>query len=199
MENPGLESVTQRFHFVNAHLLFHISGLAFLVVSLGIAAWVGSIPIPISAVWDIAISKTLSTPVDATWPKGFEAVVWEIRLPRSILACLVGAGLALVGVALQSVTRSQLADPHLLGVSSGGAFGAILALLHTGLWLGPFTVPLTAFMGSLGATLVVLGVSRFAGATSAARLVLTGVAVSFVIMACANILIFLGDPGPPIP
>ncbi|PIE07219.1 MAG: ABC transporter permease, partial [Rhodobacterales bacterium] len=106
----------------------------------------------------------------------------------------VGAGLAVVGAALQAVTRNPLADPHLLGISSGGAFGAVLALLHTGLFLGLLTVPLLAFVGALAATLIVLGVSRMADATSADRLVLAGVAVSFVIMAGANILIFLGDP-----
>jgi iron complex transport system permease protein len=107
---------------------------------------------------------------------------------------MVGAGLAIVGAALQAVTRNPLADPHLLGISSGGAFGAILALLHTGLFLGLLTVPLLAFFGALGATVLVLGVARLAEATSADRLVLAGVAVSFVIMAAANVLIFLGDP-----
>ena len=107
---------------------------------------------------------------------------------------MVGAGLALVGASLQAVTRNQLADPHLLGISSGGAFGAIYALLHSGLFLGVLTVPLLAFAGALGATVIVLGVTYFADATSADRLVLAGVAVSFAIMAGANGLIFLGDP-----
>ena len=106
---------------------------------------------------------------------------------------MVGSGLAIVGASLQAVTRNPLADPHLLGISSGAAFGAILALLHTGLFVGLLTVPLFAFMGALVATIIILGVSRFTGATSADRLILTGVAVSFVIMAGANILIFLGD------
>ena len=90
-----------------------------------------------------------------------------------------------------------LIDPSscraVITVSSGAAFGAILALLHTGLFVGLLTVPLFAFMGALVAIIIILGVSRFTGATSADRLILTGVAVSFVIMAGANILIFLGD------
>jgi iron complex transport system permease protein len=110
------------------------------------------------------------------------------------LAMMVGAGLAIVGASLQAVTRNPLADPHLLGISSGGAFGAIFALLHSGLFLGALTVPLLAFFGALAATLIVLGVSRLADASSADRLVLAGVAVSFIIMAAANGLIFLGDP-----
>lgn len=128
------------------------------------------------------------------WTEGRANIVWEIRFPRVLLAGLVGAGLGIVGAALQAVTRNALADPHLLGISSGGAFGAIAALLHTGMFLGLLTVPVMAFAGALAATLLVLAVARIAGATSADRLILTGVAVSFVIMAGANGLIFLGDP-----
>ena len=66
----------------------------------------------------------------------------------------------------------MLADPHLLGISSGGAFGAILALLHTGMFLGLLTVPVSAFAGALLATIIVLGVARLTDATSADRLIL---------------------------
>ena len=106
----------------------------------------------------------------------------------------MGAGLGAVGAALQAVTRNPLADPHLLGISLGAAFGAILALLHTGLFLGFLTVPPLAFGGALVAAMLVVGVAQLAGATSADRLVLAGVAVSFIVMAGANVLIFLGDP-----
>ena len=87
-----------------------------------------------------------------------------------------------------------MADPQLLGISSGAAFGAILALLHTGLFLGLLTVPVLAFAGALAATALVLGVTQAARATTSDRMVLAGVAVSFVVMALANLLIFLGDP-----
>lgn len=171
-----------------------VAGFIILLMSLSIAISVGSVPVPTSAVWGILTNKVSSNLIEPFWTRGQEAIVWNIRFPRSLLAMMVGAGLAIVGASLQAVTRNPLADPHLLGISSGGAFGAILALLHTGLFFGLLTVPLFAFLGALGATGVVLGVSRFASATSADRLVLAGVAVSFVIMAGANILIFLGDP-----
>jgi iron complex transport system permease protein len=148
----------------------------------------------LSTVWGVVLDHLAPGVITPDWSAGRANIVWEIRFPRVILAALVGAGLGIVGAALQSVTRNPLADPHLLGISSGGAFGAIAALLHTGLFLGLLTVPLMAFAGALTATVLVLGVARMAGATSADRLVLAGVAVSFVIMAGANILIFLGDP-----
>jgi iron complex transport system permease protein len=132
--------------------------------------------------------------IEQTWSQGRDAIVWNIRFPRALLAAMVGAGLAMVGASLQAVTRNPLADPHLLGISSGGAFGAIFALLHSGLFIGLMTVPVMAFSGALMATLIVLGVTQLANASSADRLVLAGVAVSFIIMAGANGLIFLGDP-----
>ena len=165
-----------------------------MLVSLSFAISVGAVPVPMGTVWGVLANKLSPELVDPTWSQGREAIVWEIRFPRAILAMMVGAGLAIVGASLQAVTRNPLADPHLLGISSGGAFGAILALLHTGLFLGLLTVPLMAFLGALMATAIVLGVSRIADATSADRLVLAGVAVSFIIMAAANVLIFLGDP-----
>jgi iron complex transport system permease protein len=171
-----------------------LAAVAVLLVSVIVAVSVGSVAVPLGTVWGVALDRILPGVVAPDWSAGQANIVWEIRFPRVILAGLVGAGLGLVGAALQAVTRNPLADPHLLGISSGGAFGAIAALLHTGLFLGLLTVPLMAFGGALVATVLVLGVAQLAGASSADRLVLAGVAVSFVIMACANILIFLGDP-----
>lgn len=178
----------------NSLWLSVILGSVVLIGSLSIAVSVGAIAVPLETVFGVLANKIAPGTVPQDWSKGREAIVWDIRLPRAILACLVGAGLAMVGASLQAVTRNPLADPHLLGISAGGAFGAILALLHTGLFIGLLTVPLLAFLGSLAATLLVLAVSRFASATSADRLVLAGVAVSFIVMSAANVLIFLADP-----
>ncbi|SFQ57748.1 iron complex transport system permease protein [Roseivivax halotolerans] len=169
-------------------------GIVVLLASLSMAVSVGAVSVSAGTVWGVLLNKLMPGMIEATWSQGREAIVWDIRFPRALLAMMVGAGLGLVGASLQAVTRNPLADPHLLGISSGGAFGAILALLHTGLFLGLLTVPLFAFFGALMATGLVLGVSRIADATSADRLVLAGVAVSFIVMAAANLLIFLGDP-----
>lgn len=165
-----------------------------LLASLSIAVSVGAVSVPLNTVWGILGNKIIPGLIEQTWSPGREAIVWDIRFPRALLAVMVGAGLAIVGASLQAVTRNPLADPHLLGISSGGAFGAITALLHTGLFIGLLTVPFMAFLGALMATAIVLGVSHVAQATSADRLVLAGVAVSFIVMAAANLLIFLGDP-----
>ncbi|EBA13385.1 FecCD family ABC transporter permease [Roseobacter sp. CCS2] len=193
MDQADRQITTLRPHKARLLLTFGL-GFVTLFLSLSVAVSVGAVSVPLTTVWGVLINKISPDFIAQNWSAGREAIVWDIRFPRAILACLVGAGLALVGASLQAVTRNPLADPHLLGISAGGAFGAILALLHTGLFIGLLTVPFMAFLGALGATLIVLGVSQFAAATSADRLVLAGVAVSFIVMSGANVLIFLGDP-----
>lgn len=170
------------------------AGVVILALSFSLAVSVGAVFIPGSTVLGVLVNALSADTVAQTWPTGHTAIIWDLRLPRAVLATFVGAGLAITGAALQAVTRNPLADPHLMGISSGAAFGAILALLHTGLFLGLATVPLMAFLGAMAATFLVLGVTQTTRATSADRMVLAGVAVSFIVMALANGLIFLGDP-----
>lgn len=188
------QRITKRRPLRPTFFMVMIAGLIVVCLSISAAVSLGAIPVPLSVVWGVVANKLAPGAVPVSWSPGREAIVWDIRFPRALLACLVGAGLAMVGASLQAATRNPLADPHLLGISAGGAFGAILALLHTGLFLGLLTVPLLAFLGALAATMLVLAVSRFASATSADRLILAGVAVSFIVMSLANVLIFIGDP-----
>ncbi len=165
-----------------------------LFFSISIAVSVGAVSIPLTQTWAIIANNLNLADIEPSWSRGKAAIVWQVRLPRALLAAMVGAGLALAGAVLQAVTRNPLADPHLLGISSGAAFGAVLALLHTGLFLGALTVPLFAFIGALLAASVVLLLLSRINDGSANRLILTGVAVSFIAMGMTNGLIFLGDP-----
>ncbi|MFM0740574.1 iron ABC transporter permease [Paraburkholderia xenovorans] len=128
-----------------------------------------------------------------TWSASQDTIVWLIRLPRVLLAGIVGASLAMVGVALQAVTANRLADPHLLGVSAGATLGAVAATLFLGAVFGPFTLSLLAFMGALAATAIVITLAHRHGRLDSDRLLLSGVAVSFVMLAAANLLLYLGD------
>jgi len=165
-----------------------------LIVTLMLAISVGAVGIPLQVVWGVITNHLMPGSVPVDWTPGRDNIVWEVRLPRAILGAMVGASLALVGAALQAVTRNPLADPHLLGISSGAALGAIIVLLHTGMFLGLATVPLFAFGGALLSTTIVIAVANLALATNASRLVLTGVAVSFIITSLGSLGVFLGDP-----
>ena len=171
-----------------------IAGLALCLLSITLSVSIGSTPIPAGTVWSIVLHKLSLVPVAPDWTEGRENIVWDLRLPRALLAAMVGAGLGLAGAVMQGVTRNPLADPHLLGVSAGAGFGANLAILMLGNLLGVFTVPLLAFAGALAATAIVVSVAGFTRSTGPARLVLAGLAVSFVIAAGSNVLIMLADP-----
>ena len=120
-------------------------------------------------------------------------IVVDLRLPRAILAVSVGAGLGIVGALLQTVTRNDLADPFLFGLSSGAAAGAVSVITVFGDRLGVWTLPLAAFTGGiLTAIVVLLLVSRIRG-QGPERLILAGLAVSFLFTALTNYLVFAGD------
>ena len=114
-----------------------------------------------------------------------QTVLWRIRLPRALLAGLVGAALSLSGVTFQAVLRNPLADPYLLGVSGGAALGAVMALT-CGLQ-SPLVIPIAAFLGALAALLLVYLVAR-AHSCSSHTLILSGVMVGSL---AAAILLFL--------
>lgn len=160
------------------------------MVSLGF----GSAPVPVEVVWRVLLFKLFGVTGEApAWSTGQEHIVWLIRVPRMLLAALVGGGLAMIGAVLQAVTRNPLADPHLLGVTSGATLGAVLVVLHIGELLGVLTLPLAAFIGALCSMLLVLAIASRHGRLDSDRLLLCGVAVAFVMMAAANLLLFLGD------
>lgn len=165
---------------------------AVLLVSCVVSLGFGPARVPVDVVWRILLHKLFGLGV-ADWSAGQEHIVWLIRVPRMLLGALVGAGLALVGAVLQAVTRNPLADPHLLGVTSGATLGAVIVVLHIGEIVGLLTLPIAAFIGALLSMFLVLGIANRQGRLDSDRLLLCGVAVSFVMMAIANLLLFMGD------
>ncbi|MEQ1806654.1 MAG: iron ABC transporter permease [Burkholderiaceae bacterium] len=126
-------------------------------------------------------------------PEMLQRIVMDLRLPRALLALLVGAGLSLVGALLQTVTRNDLADPFLFGLSSGAAAGAVAVISITGDALGRWTLPAAAFAGGMIAVACVLLVVRRSQGAGPERLVLAGLAVSFLFSALTHYLVFAGD------
>ncbi|MCP4324039.1 MAG: iron ABC transporter permease [Psychromonas sp.] len=167
--------------------------LSALILSIGYVTILGSADVPVDMVWDIIQHKLLLSDQTITWSRGKEAIIWQIRIPRILLATFVGAGLALVGTCLQAVTRNSMADPYLFGASAGASLGAVLVLLHLGLFLGPFSLPVAAFLGALLSMLLVLFVAQQGQGLSQQQLVLSGVAVHFILMSITNYLIFAGE------
>lgn len=122
-----------------------------------------------------------------------DAVLWNIRLPRVLLGLSVGASLAIAGCALQGIFRNPLADPSIIGVSSGAALGAVGLILLGAAPLGPYSIPAAAFAGGLVLTLAVYGMSRRAGRTDVVTLILTGVAFNAIAGGLIGFLTFYAD------
>lgn len=122
-----------------------------------------------------------------------QAIVRDLRLPRVLLALLVGATLAMVGGLLQTATRNDLADPFLFGLSSGASVGAVAVLAWAGDSLGPWTLPLASFAGATVAAAAVLLLVRRAVGQGPAQTVLAGLSVSFLFGAATHALVFAGD------
>lgn len=182
------------FPMRNYPLAALLGGLSLLlIISMSFAVACGPVSIPLLQVWWIRADHLTGCffPYDKALSAA-DSIVWQIRLPRVLLGALVGAGLAVTGAVLQGITRNKLADPHLLGVSSGAAMGAVLVLLHLGMILGGVTLPLGAFLGALGATAVIALLSGH-DTGHPDRLILLGVAVSFVFGALNSLLIFVAD------
>lgn len=123
-------------------------------------------------------APVLSEPMDA--------IVWELRLPRVLAAAIVGGGLALCGVVMQALTRNPLADPYLLGLSSGASMGAVLVIVVG----AAVALPFAAFAGAMGALLLTLLIARSSGSASPTAMILAGLAVSAVLSALTSLVIF---------
>lgn len=120
-------------------------------------------------------------------------VIMDVRLPRILTAALVGGGLAMSGVVYQGILLNPLADPYTLGISSGAAFGASLALLANLILPGYVSVPVFAFAGAIATLFVVLHLSTFNGQISANTLILSGVIVGAILSAGISFIKYLAD------
>jgi iron complex transport system permease protein len=120
-----------------------------------------------------------------------DLIIWQMRLPRIVLAVLVGGGLAVSGVIMQALFHNPLADPYVVGVSSGAAFGAVLAVaLGISLsLLGMNAIPLCAFLGAVAVTALVYGLARHRVRIPVTTLLLTGIAVGSLLQAATAFLL----------
>lgn len=165
-------------------------GLLIILGALGMA-W-GAASIPPLVVARMIGQRALGIPGSADWPSSWEIILFQIRFPRVVLGGLVGMTLAVAGAVYQAIFRNPLAEPYLIGVSSGASFGATLAIIliwQFG-WGGWNGVSLAAFMGALLATAAIYGLARVGGRTPITTLILAGVAMSAMLSAGTVFLMF---------
>ena len=164
-----------------------------LAVSIVVAVTLGPADISPTTAWRIGIHQFWPDAVSAGWPGAHERIVWHIRLPRAILAVLVGATLAVVGTVLQAMVRNPLADPTILGGTSGAAAGAVSVMVLGWAFAGIYTLSVAAFAGGLIGYGLAFLLASSSGGLSPLRLVLAGIAVSYLFAAVTSMLIFISE------
>lgn len=163
---------------------------AVLLASVVMAVTFGPADIAPTEVWQ-TIAHHLGLPFETPVTRLRDAIIWELRLPRVLVAAGIGAGLALCGAIMQALTRNPLADPYLLGLSSGASFGAVAFLLAGAALL----MPIGAFFGAGVAMALTLLVTRLLGGATPSRAILAGIAVSALAAAATSFLIFWSATG----
>ncbi|MGV0838020.1 FecCD family ABC transporter permease [Mycolicibacterium thermoresistibile] len=166
--------------------LLGVLGLAALLASIAVAVTIGPSTVGAGEVVAVVRAKLGGPPSGLTRIQ--EGIVWELRLPRSLLAAACGAGLAVCGVILQSMLRNPLADPFLLGVSSGASTGAV-SIVVLGVGSGAIGLAGGAFIGAVGAFGLVLLLAVAAGGGTD-RVILAGVAATQLFSALTSFIVF---------
>ena len=173
-------------------LWWAVSGcVVLLVVVATVGVAVGSVPLSPRAVWGVIVDHLRGRSSSSV----ADSIVWEIRLPRVLLAAVVGAALTVTGAVVQVLVRNKLADPYLLGVSSGASVGATAVLLFGSLaGLGLWALSVGAVAGALVAMVLVFVVSQRGGQLAPNQLILSGVVLAAMFSSVTSFLLFKGNP-----
>ncbi|WP_207229603.1 FecCD family ABC transporter permease [Ktedonosporobacter rubrisoli] len=174
-------------------VIFCILGLLLFIVIL-LAVSMGSVAISFDTIIQILLNGTGLFHFRQVWDPSIEVIIWQVRMPGVLGAALVGTGLAIAGVLFQGILRNPLADPYLLGTSSGAALGAAIAfVLPLSTLYGAFfpLTPVLAFVGAILSVFLVYSLARTDGRTPIVTLLLAGVVINAVLVACQTLLLTL--------
>lgn len=161
------------------------------LLSIIFAIGLGPVSVKSSNVAKIIFSKLSFTSeyITPTWTQVEENIVWGLRMPRVLLGIIVGASLAVTGASMQTLVRNHLADPFILGVSSGAAATATLGMLFGVFsFLGTYALSISAFIGAAITIILVYMISKVKGRINITQLLLSGVAVSMIMDAITKII-----------
>ncbi len=166
-----------------------------LVVSLALASAFGAATISLPDMFKMVLNKLTFLNFPETWRLSEETILFQIRMPRVVGGALVGAALATAGVLFQGLLRNPMADPYIIGTSSGAALGATIAMvLPVNMsFLGFGLVPAAAFGGALGAVFIVYNLARVGGKTPIVSMLLAGFVVSALLAAIISFMMAISD------
>jgi len=167
-----------------------LGGIVLLLLISAVSLAMGAADIPTTDVGRILLSHLPGVDMTTDVPAAWQTIVWDVRLPRVLLAGIVGASLAMSGATYQGVFRNPLADPYLIGVATGAALGATIVVVSgaSASWNGLSLLPLAAFIGAITSVVVVYGVARVGNTVPVTTLILAGVALSSLATAITSFL-----------
>ena len=177
------------------YLFICIGLIAALVVALFWALSIGTVKLPMANIYNTVMEQLVSgQPIEGADYGPVHDIIWLLRLPRLVLAALVGMGLSVCGVIMQAVVKNPLADPYILGISSGASLGATAAiLLGIGVAWGENFVGIAAFIGAFAMSLGVLFISNLGGRSNSVKLLLGGMALSAVCGAFSSFIVYFAN------
>lgn len=166
-----------------------------LTVSIMWALMIGSAKLQLRDIYfvisDVLINNGMNIP-ESLWP--VQDIIWLLRLPRIVLAAIIGSGLSTCGVVMQAIVKNPLADPYILGISSGASLGATAAiLLGVGLTFGENFVGICAFIGAFAISLAVVFIANIGGPANSMKLLLAGMALSAVCSAFSSFIVYFSN------
>lgn len=177
-----------RKHLVS---ILNIGLILFLLLSVILAIFVGSVNIEPKSIFRIIVGKIFGGDLSAFDPNQV-SIIWSLRFPKVLVAGFVGAGLALAGILMQAFTKNPLADPYILGISSGASSGAVFSLLIGSLPLiGHVPLAWSAFLGGMIAAGLVFLLGRSGTRINTTKMVLVGMATSAFFSSVTSVIIFL--------
>jgi iron complex transport system permease protein len=167
-----------------------------MIAVLAYSTFTGAVSVPFDEVVRILLNKIFGYGDISDIRPATVAIVWQLYAPRGMLGLVVGAGLALVGVVMQAMVQNPLADPYILGISSGASLGATFAILLgssvlAGTIFASFGVEAFAFIGAIVASIAVFTLSAVGGKITSTKLVLSGVIIASLCGAFSNLIVYL--------
>ena len=170
-----------------------------LILSVGLSVSLGQVQIPLKDSYSILLNKLFGIKTAAfenISQDSYVDIIWLIRFPRVLTALLVGASLTMCGTIMQASVQNPLADPYILGISSGASLGATFSILigfGATSFIGQSSVAFGAFVGAFGAALLVLALANIGGRVTSSKLILSGMVVNALFTAFSNFIVYFAN------
>lgn len=189
------EELKGKIKICSIYLLVILGLISALMLSIVIAVTIGSTSIAVKDVYSVILYELFRFEWLNNYSTGaVHDVIWLIRLPRIILAIAVGGGLSVCGIVMQAIVKNPLADPYILGVSSGASLGATLAiLLGIGVSFGVNYVGVLAFVGAFLASMLVIIIANIGSRANSLKLLLSGLAINSVFSSFSSFIVFFSN------